>query len=97
MQFGLHSILIILCLKMSGQRIAAIRKNAEGVQQEYVKPRRLFAMNGAAYSTYDAGNNKNPRQTIENLFNFCHNYASAIKLSRVAGPTEPSTASPRDF
>ena len=70
MQFGLHSILIILCLKMSGQRIAAIRKNAEGVQQEYVKPRRLFTTGGAAYSTYDAGNNKNPRQTIENLFHF---------------------------
>ena len=82
---------------MSGQRIVAIRNNEEGVQQKYVKPRRLFATGGAVYSTYDAGNNKNPRQTIENLFNFCHNYASVIKLSRVAGPTEPSTASPRDF
>ena len=97
MQFGLHSILIILCLKMSGQRIAAIRKNAEGVQQEYVKPRRLFTTGGAVYSAHDASNNENPRQTIENLFNFCHNYASVIKLARVAGPTEPSTARPRDF
>ena len=70
MQFGLHSILIILCLKMSGQRIAAIRKNAEGVQQEYVKPRRLFTTGGAVYSTYDPSNNENPRQAIENLFNF---------------------------
>ena len=70
MQFGLHSISIILFLEMSGQRIAAIRKNAEGVQQEYVKPRWLFATGGAEYSTYDASNNKNPRQTIENLFNF---------------------------
>ena len=97
MRFGLHSIAFILFLKMLGQSIAAIRKNAEGVQQEYVKPRRLFAMSGAVYSAHDASNNENPRQTIENLFNFCHNYASVIKLARVAGPTEPSTARPPDF
>ena len=70
MQFGLHSILIVPSHDIARPCVGTVGNNAESVQQEYVKPRRLFAMSGAVYSTCDASSNENPRQAIENLFNF---------------------------